>query len=214
MKKAPVALLYSVVAVAVTVILFFLILIDVEKETMHYMALGGVVLAELITAAYAVCTGDNPRKAAATTVSVAMIPVALVLGILFVAAFEDEIGTFIGWYFVLTLIVNVTALALLFLDAGSKRESAQQQTVRDHTAILRKLLQCVMLEPGAKFYQARLRALDDQLHFTLGSYTGEDENIRVMLLQLQTGINGPAEQVDAQLSALERAVQRRAIMNK
>ena len=215
MKKYSVALLYSLVAVAVTLIAFFLILVDVEKVAMHYLALGGVVLAELITAAYAVMSNGKPRAVAATTVSVVMIPLALVLGVIYVANFEDESGTFLGWYAVLTLLVNVTALALLLVESAKSRENAPEQMARDNREVLRKLLQCVLLETGAKTYQARLRAMDDQLHFTLGNrYTAEDETIRQMLIQLQTDINGPAEQVEAQLAALEKVIQRRAIMNK
>lgn len=82
MKKIANALLCSVVAIAVTFILFFTILIDVDKETMHYMALGGVVLAELIAAAYAVYSQGHPRRVAAMTLSVAMIPIAFVLGLI------------------------------------------------------------------------------------------------------------------------------------
>ena len=215
MKKCSVALLYSLVAVAVTVILFFLILVDVDKVAMHYLALSGVVLAELITAAYAVMSQGKPRAVAATTVSAVMIPLAVVLGLIYVANFEDEIGTFLGWYVALTLLVNVTALALLMIDSAKARENAPAQAARGNAEVLRKLIQCVLLEPGSKFYQARLRAMDDQLHFTLGNrYTAEDEAIRQMLIQLQTGINGPADQVEAQLAALEKAIQRRAIMNK
>ena len=215
MRKFPVSLLYSLVAVAVTLIAFFLVLVDVDKVAMHYLTLGGVVLAELITAAYAVMSQGKPRAVAATTVSVIMIPLALVLGVIYVANFEDEIGTFLGWYAVLTLLVNVTALALLLVDSAKSQEAAQTQIARDNREVLRKLLQCVLLEPGAKFYQARLRAMDDQLHFTLGNrYTAEDETIRQMLIQLQTGINGPAQQVEAQLAALEKVIQRRALMNK
>lgn len=213
MKKFPITLLYSVVAVAVTVILFFLILVDVDKEEMHYMALGGVVLAELITAAYAIFTKGSPRRLAAVTVSVIMIPLALILGIIYVAEFPDAFGTFIGWYSVLTLLINVTALALMLMDGGSRSQNKQQQAARDNVTHLRKLLKCVMLEPAAGPYRMRLRKLDDDLHYTNNSvYVAEDENIRAMLLQLQTGINGPADQVEAQLASLERAVQRRTIM--
>jgi len=214
MKKIANALLYSVVAIAVTIILFFTILIDVDKETMHYMALGGVVLAELITAAYAVYSQGNPRRVAAMTLSVAMIPVAFVLGLIYVLEFEDEVASFVGWYSALTLVANVTALALLLFDGARQKEDARVQAVRGNVTILRKLVQCVMLEPAAKPYEMRLRKIDDDLHFAIGSsYVAEDENIRTMLIQLQTGINAPAEQVEAQLAAIERAVQRRAIMN-
>lgn len=213
MRKIINALLYSVVGIAVTVILFFLILIDVDKETMHYMALGGVVLAELITALYAIYSQGHPRRLAAMSLSVAMIPIAFVLGLVFVLAFEEETGSFIGWYCVLTLLVNVTAIALLLFDGGRHREEAHRQAARDNVTVLRKLLKCLMLEPGAKPYEQRLRKLDDALHFSnTGVYVAEDENIRNMLIQLQTGIYGPPAQVEAQLASLERAVQRRTIM--
>jgi len=110
--------------------------------------------------------------------------------------------------------LTLTALALLLFDGARQKEDARVQAVRGNVTILRKLVQCVMLEPAAKPYEMRLRKIDDDLHFAIGSsYVAEDENIRTMLIQLQTGINAPAEQVEAQLAAIERAVQRRAIMN-
>ena len=211
MKKFPIAFLFSLIAIAVTLILFFTILADVDKETIHYVSLGGVLLAEVITAVYALLSQGYPRRTAATLVSLAMIPAAIVLGLIYTLAESEKIGTYIGWYSVLTLLVNAVAVALMLFDGTRNKEDAKVQALRGNVAVLRKMIKCVMLEPGAKPYEARLRKLDDDLHFTLATnFMQEDEQIHAMLVQLQTGIN--TEAAEEQVAALERAVQRRAIM--
>lgn len=210
MKKLPVALITGLAAIAVTTILFFTILSDTKLDTIHYMSLGGIILAELVTMGYTMCSKGDPRRVAAGTVSAVMIPFALILSIIYMSEYPKEYGTFCGWYFAAAIIVNAIALVLFFMNT---KKDIRLDNAKANMLNMRKLVKCIMMEPAAQPYNARLRALEEKLHFANDSVmVPEDATIRQLLVQLQTEIGNPGADVDALLTKLEKTVQTRTIM--
>ena len=77
---------------------------------------------------------------------------------------------------------------------------------------LRKLVKCIMADPAAQPYQAQLRALEEKLHFSNdGVIAAEDENIRMLLLQLQEHISDAEYDSEKMLQKIEKAVETRNI---
>ncbi len=210
MKKLPVALITGIAAIAVTAILFFTLLSDTKLGAIHFMSLGGIILAELVTMTYAMCSKGDPRRVAAATVSVVMIPVALVLGIVYMSEYPKEYGTFCGWYFAAAILVNAVSLVLFFMNT---KQDVRLENAKANMLNLRKLVKCVMMEPAAQPYNARLRALEEKLHFSNDTVTiPEDATIRQLLIQLQNQIGSADCDVEDLLTKLEKAVQIRSIM--
>ena len=212
MKKFPVSLLGGVALILVTVILFFVFLADTDLEAIHFISLGAILLAEGVTLGYSATTKGDPRRVAAAGVSVIMIPVALVLSIIYMNEYPEEYGTYFGWYFAATILVNAICLVLYFQGAKSKADTSFQNA-KANMLNLRKMVKCIMLEPAAKPYDARLRALEEDLHFSNDTViVQEDARIRQLLAQLQTQITDPQCDVDGLLTQIGKAVQTRKIM--
>lgn len=213
MKKLPISLLCGIAVILLTVILFFTILGNTVLEAIHLISLVAIVLAEIVTTVYAVCAKANPRGVAAAVVSSFMIPASLVLSVVYIANFPIGYGAYLGWYCAGTVLVNALALILLGFDGRKSEENAQFQTAKDNMLHLRKLVKCVMAEPAAKPFEARLRALEEALHFSNDSViVPVDETICQLLLQLQQNISDPDFDAQAHLEKLEKTVQTRTIM--
>jgi len=213
MKKVSAALVCGIAAIAVTVLLYFTILNNVFLEAIHFICLVAIVLAEAITTGYACCVKASPRKLAATLVSSLMIPVSVLLSVVYIVNFPDGYATYICLYLVGTVLVNIFAYILLRFDASRNEENENLQGAKGNMRNLRKLVKCVMADAAAKPYEARLRALEENLHFSNDSViSAQDAEIHQMLLALQANIGDPAYDAQAQLEKLERAVQARKIL--
>ena len=213
MKKFPMALVCGVATIVVTILLYFTILSNVLLEAIHFIALVAIVVAEMITTGYACLAKGSPRKVAAVVVSALTIPAAIVLSVVYMVNFPYGYGTYLGLYFALLLIANVIALILVHFDANRHEQDNRFQEAKSNMLVLRKLVKCVMAETAAQPYQARLRKLEENLHFSNdGVIVAEDEEIRQMLLQLQEKVSDPEFGTEELLDKIEKTVQQRKIM--
>lgn len=213
MKKLPMALVCGIAVIALTIVLYFTILSNALLEAIHFISLVAIVLAEIITTCYACFVRDNPRKLAAVVVSGFMVPISVILSVVYIVNFPEGYGTYMGLYSVGLLVTNIFAYILLRFDADKSEENDRLQNAKGHMLMLRKMVMCVMAESGAEPYQARLRALEENLHFSNdGVIVPEDEHIRQMLLQLQENIGNPGFGTEELLDKIEKAVRMRAII--
>ena len=213
MKKFPISLLCGIAVVLVTVILFFTILGDAELEAIHILSLFAIIIAEVIATVYAVTSKGNPRKVAAAIVSALMVPATVWLSCVYISLYPDNCGTYMGLYSVATILVNAVALILVFFNAGKAEEEAQFQSAKNNMLYMRKLVKVIMTEPAAREYEAKLREIEEKLHFSNDSVTvPEDTDIYRMLSELKQNINNPEYDTTALLIKLEQTIAQRNIM--
>lgn len=213
MKKFPVALLCGIAAMLLTVILYFTILGSFILEAIHYIALVAILLAEGVTTAYACHANGSPRRVAAAVVSSFVIPFAAILSVVYMVNFPAGYGTYIGWYCGGTIVVNAIAFILWRFDSGKEEEKASLQNAKNNMLGLRKIVKCILADPAAQTYAAKLRSLEEKLHFSNDTViAAEDENIRLLLLQLQENIASPEFDCEQMLVKIEKAIDTRNIM--
>ncbi|MBR5528925.1 MAG: hypothetical protein IKU57_00460 [Oscillospiraceae bacterium] len=215
MKKFPISVLCGLAAVALTIILFFIILSDTVLEAIHYISLVSIVVTEIITTVYAFLASGNPRKVAAAGLSVVAIPYAIVLSVIYIANYPESYGTYFGWYLAGLVVVNLICLVLVSFNASKQAEQDTLQNAKSNMLQMRKLTKCIMEEPAAQNYMEQLRAIEEELHYTNDSVIlPEDERIRDMLLHLQLKIADPAFDTADYLQQIQKAARQRAIMAK
>lgn len=213
MKKFSAVVLCGLAAMLLTVILFFTILGGILLTLIHTIALVGILLAELITTMYAYGAKGNPRRVAAAVISGFMIPFAAILSGIYVLNFPEGYGTYIGWYCAATLIVNLIAFIIIRFDAQKSEENAAFLNAKSNMMSLRKLVMCILADPAAKDYEKQLRSLEEKLHFCNDSViVAEDENIRLLLLQLQENIANPDFDKMQMFEKIEKVIDTRSIM--
>lgn len=213
MKKFSAVLLCGLVAVMLTVVLFFTILGNVLLTTIHFVTLIGIVLAECITTAYFYCAKGSPRRIAAAVISGTMIPFAAILSVVYIANYPCGYGTYIGWYCAGTLAVNLMAFILTRFDTNKSNEGASLQNAKSNMLSLRKLVMCIAADPAAKLYEDKLRIIEEKLHFSNDCVVAaEDEKIRQLLLQLQENVADPEFDCECALQKIELAIDQRKIM--
>ena len=214
MKKFPISLLCGIAAIIITIILFFTILGNTLLAAIHFISLVAIVLAEAIATGYAVISKGSPRKVAAAVIVSIMVPFSIILSVVYIVNFPKGYGTYLGWYFAGTVLVNALAWTLCHFNANKSAENTQLQAAKQNMLALRNLVKCVMAEPAAKAYEKQLRALEQSLHFSNDCVIApEDESIRQMLLQLQASVSDPECDVAKMLTDIETAVKRRTAMN-
>ena len=205
MKKIPGALILGLAMIAVTLLLFFAILSETTIETMHILGLSAILLAEIVTTTYACFTKGSPRRVAAVVFSGVAIPVAIVMSLIFNIAFPESYLVFCLLYSVVLILVNVVAYSLLSFDATASKENQQLQDAKGNMLMLRKMVKCVMADPAAAPYEARLNALEEDLHFSGDNViASNDASIRQMLLHLQENISNPGFDVEASWRSWKR----------
>ena len=212
MKKFPISLLCGLLAMLLTVILFFTFFGSTILTAIHFITLLAVLLAEGVTTVYAY-NSNGPRGVAAAVVSGFMIPYSVTISLVYIANFPKGYATYIGWYCAGMVVVNAIALILLRFDSGKKAENAQLQATKGNMLELRKMVMCALAEPNAKPYEKQLRAIEEKLHFSNDSViVAEDENIRQLLLQLQESVVNPDADTEQLLKDIEKTIEKRNIM--
>lgn len=210
MNKTYVPHLCCLAAVAATILLYFAVLSNAVLAAIHFISLVAIVLAELITAGYICFLRTNPRSLGAAVVSGLMIPAAMVLSGVYIVNFPTGYGSYLSLYFVGLLITNAIACILLHFDGRRAAENEVLQDARGQMLNLRKLVKSILADPAAAPYADRLRAIEEDLHYSNSSVIAEeDRQIHQLLLQLR---DDPASsEGDRLLSELELAVKRRAV---
>lgn len=213
MKKSLAVLLCGIAVMVMTVILYFSILGNILLEAIHFVALVVIILAEIVTTAYACFANGSPRKVAATVVSGFMIPYAVILSVIYIVKFPMGYVAYLGWFFAGALVLNAIAFILIYFDSHKKDENDRIQIAKENMLTLRKIIKCILAEPAAQPYAVRLKALEENLHFSNDTViAAEDEQIRQLLLQMQEQIAKPEFDCEGMLADLETAVDRRKIM--
>ena len=213
MKKFSAVLLCGLMAMLLTVVLYFTILGNTLLTAIHFISLAAILLAEAVTTAYIYFAKGSPRRIAAAVVSGIMIPFATVLSVVYIVNFPEGYGTYIGWYCAGTLVVNLLGFILARIDSNKSDENATVQNAKSNMLNLRKLVMCILADPAAKPYEDKLRSLEEKLHFSNDCViAAEDENIRLMLLQLQENVADPEFDCEQMLQKIEKTIDRRKIM--
>ena len=213
MKKFPAALVCGLAAMLLTIVLYFTILGNILLTAIHFISLAAILLAEIVTTIYACSAKGSPRRVAAAVVSSILIPYAVILSVVYIVNFPCGYVTYIGWYCGGVIVVNLIAFLLMRLDAQKSNENDLLQAAKNNMLVLRKIVKCIMADPAAQAHSAKLRALEEKLHFSNDCViAAEDENIRLLLIQLQENIASAEFDVDQMLERIEKAIDIRNIM--
>jgi len=215
MKKTNASLILGMAAVAVTVILYFAILGNIFLELIHFITLLGVILSEVTVTAFFYFSGDSPRKEAAASVSVVLIPVSVILSLLYITNFPQGYGSYIGWFSALYILIIVGSVVLFRIDDVKNAENNAVQEAKGRIMYMRKLVKCIMAEPAAQEYKKALYALEEKLHYSNDSIImPEDESIVNEINSLQDNISDAEYDIAAQIEKIVKMVDRRNIMTK
>lgn len=213
MKKFPISLICGIAAIMLTILLFFGIFNNVVLQAIHFITLSGMVLAEIITTAYAMYSQGNPRKVAAAVVSALMVPVSVLLSVVYIINFPLGYATYIIWYFTCTVLFNTIALILICFNSNKHEENIAFQNAKANILNMRKQIKCILADPAAEPYATRLNALEEDLHYTNDSViVPADTEIFNLLTQLQIELANSDFDKNALLAKLELLVQQRKIM--
>ena len=213
MKKFSAVLLCGLAAIVLTVVLYFTILGNIILTAIHFIALVAILLAEAVTTAYVYFAKGCPRRIAAAVISGIMIPFAASLSVVYIVSFPEGYGAYIGWYCAGTLVVNLLGFILVRFDSNKSDENATLQNAKSHMLDLRKLVMCILADPAAKPYEDKLRSLEEKLHFSNDCViAAEDENIRLLLLQLQENIADPEFDCEQMLQKIDKTIDQRKIL--
>ena len=213
MKRFPISLICGISVIVVTILLYFTILGNVILEAIHFIALVAIVLAEVVTTAYAAFANGSPRKVAAAVVSAVMIPAAVTLSAVYIVSFPSGYGAYLGWYFAGMFVVNAIALILVHFDSNKTEEDDSLQAAKENMLNMRKLVKCVMQDQAAKPYLTRLRGIEEALHFSNDNViVAADAEIQNMILLVQEYIADENYDIPGLLDKIENAVKTRTIM--
>ena len=213
MKKSMIVPLLGLGVIVATVITYVIMFGITLWGAIHFVTLLAVILAEAVTTGYAFFAKGSPRKVGAAIVSGMMIPLSIILSFLYIFNFPTGYGAYLGWYFLATIVVNGICLILVFFDSQKVKENDCLQEAKANMLQLRKLVKCVGLLPNAAPYSARLRALEEKLHFSNDSIIRpEDTQIQALLLQLQEKLSENSADCEELLEQLELLVSQRNIL--
>ena len=213
MKKFSAVLLCGLAVMLLTVVLYFTILGNTLLTAIHFIALVAMLLAEAVTTAYVYFAKGSPRRIAAAVISGFMIPFAIILSVVYIVNFPEGYGTYTGWYCAGTLVVNLLGFILVRFDSNKCDENTTLQNAKSNMLNLRKLVMCILADPAAKPYEDKLRSLEEKLHFSNDCViAAEDEDIRLLLLQLQENIANPEFDCQQMLAKIEKTIDQRKIM--
>ncbi len=215
MKKAPISLIVGGASILVTILLYFVILGNRLSQTICLITLIGVVLAEVLATVFAYISNGDPRKVAAATVSVFLVPISVVLSIVYIVNFPTGYLTYTGIYMVCSIIVVAIAAVLSSFSSQKNAENNELQNAKANMLALREIVHAIMIEPAAKQYKVDLSKLEEKLHFSKDNVvTTQDETIYSLLLELQNNIGNPAFDVKAAINKLNYTIDRRNILAK
>lgn len=213
MKKFPGVLVGGIAAMLLTVVLFFTILGNIILTAIHFITLVAILVAEGVTTGYLYFAKGSPRRLAAALVSAIMIPFSVILSVVYILSFPEGYGTYIGWYVAGTLVVNLFGYILVHFDSRKNDENDSLQAAKNNMLNLRKIVKCIQADVAAKPYDDRLRKLEEKLHFSNDCViSAADENIRSMLLNLQSNIANEDFDAAQMLEQIEKAVDTRNVM--
>ncbi len=212
MKKIPISLICGIAAILITILLYAVILQSAFLQAMCFVTLAGVVLSEIVTTAFAVLAKGNPRKVAAAVISSFTVPLALVLSVVYIASFPNGYATYVGWYTVSMIAVNVIAVILYRFDAQKTEENTALQSAKTNMLNLRKMVKLIMSDPAAQDVRNDLYRLEEKLHFSNdGVIAPQDSSIYEKLAELRENVGNADYDKKAAIEAISKAVDERNI---
>lgn len=212
MRKKATPLIIGIATILVTILLYFTIFNNVVLGAIHFISLVAIVLSEIIATAYAYGIGDSPRRLAAVVIVAAMVPVSIALSAIYILCFPLGYATYIALFVVGQIVVNALAFILLHVDWTRERDNNQLQDAKENMRMLRAVVKGIMSDPAAKPYAGRLRALEEELHFSNDAVIlQEDADIHQQLLELRDNIAVDGYDVEGKLAKIEKAVKMRKI---
>ena len=215
MKKSPVSLIVGVALAVITLIIYGLFLGEDFFEAPVLVTLLGVLLAEAVATFIAFASKGEPRKVAASLVSAAMVPVAVILSVKFISDWSDEYFKFCGIYFIFFIVIMTVAFLLFSVNSQKKEENEQLQTAKNNILNMRKLVKVIMVNPAAAPYEQKLYALEEKLHFSNDNVVSpQDDNIYNMISFLHSNISSPDFDVNAYIDSINNAIDTRNIMTQ
>ncbi|MBQ7036535.1 MAG: hypothetical protein IJN74_03480 [Clostridia bacterium] len=215
MKKMPTSILCGIVAILLTVILYFTVVESIFAEIICLITLVGVVVAELVVTALAYFSKSEPRKVAATVVLSFMIPIAVALSIVYILNFPEGYGSYLGFYFSAFAILLAISSIIWKFSNNRKNDNDILQNAKTNMLGLRKLVKCVMLKPNAVKFKNELDEIEEKLHFSNDAVILEmDANIRRMLIELDNNIDNENFAVAEHIKAISNEIDRRNIFAK
>ena len=213
MKKASLSLITGGAAVLITILAYVAILHEVEWVAIHFITLAGVVIAEIIATLYAYLSQGNPRRVAVVTVSILSVPIALILSIVYIRSFPEGYVSYICWYLVLIIVVNVIAAILYKFDAKSSEADTALQQAKQNMLNLRKTVKMIQSDPAAASLKPELDRLEEKLHFSNDTVISpQDQIIYNMLIELRGNVQNPGYDCHVAIANIERAIEDRNIL--
>ena len=127
--------------------------------------------------------------------------------------FPEGYLAYIILYVVGLILANIVPFILTRFDSNRTEENNQLQEAKANMLHLRKIVMCIMADQAAQPYDAKLRALEEKLHFSKDNViAAEDVQIRDLLLQLQENIANPEFDSEQLMQDITKLIDRRNIM--
>ena len=214
MKKGIPVLICGLATILVTVILYLAIIGTGVWGVIHFVTLFAVVVAEMVTTAYAYFSMGSVTKTAAAIFSGIMIPYSVIMSVVYIINFPFGYGKYLGWYFAGTIAANAVCLVLICFGSRKKKESEAFKETKSNMLMLRKLTKSITVLPEAQKYQKELYAIEEKLHFSNDCVIcDEDEQIRLLLLQLKEKIQNSDPECKELIDKINLAADQRHIMS-
>ncbi len=209
MKKIPLSLLWGLISIIVTVILYFVILGNIFLELMCFVTLLGVVIAEAVTALIAYYSKIKPARVAAAGVAALMVPISIILSVVYIVNFPEGYATYVALYVAFYLVIGYFSYILF----SHSTKNINFQNAKDNVLNMRKIVKCILADPAAEKYEKELETLEEKLHFSVDNViVADDAKISEMLLKLKDNIASPDFDVEAAITELNKAIDTRNIM--
>lgn len=215
MKKVPISILCGLVAILVTIILYFVIIGNIFAQSICFITLIGVVVAEMVATALAYFSKGEPRKVAATITASFMVPISIILSIVYIVNFPNGYGKYLGWYFALLAITLVISAIIWRFADNRKEDNEALQNAKANMLGLRKLVKCITLKQNAANFKKELDEIEEKLRFSNDAVIMKtDANIREMLIELENNIDNETFNTAEHIKALLNEIDRRNISAK
>jgi hypothetical protein len=215
MKRFPMSIIFGIVAILITIIMYFVILENIFARIICLITLIGVVLSEIVVTVLAYFSKGEPRKIGAVVAAAFLIPISIALSVLYIVNFPEGYGSYVGCYFsILAITLVIVAIIWKFAD-GKVDENARLQNAKANMLELRKLVKCIMLKPSAEKFKKELVEIEEKLHFTNDAVIDElDANIHQMLIELDNNIDNENFELDELIQKISSQIDRRTILTK
>lgn len=209
------SLIGGIASIVITVILYFVVLGDSLLEAMCLITLGGVLLAEGVAACLFYMSKGDPRKLSVAVSSVIMVPIAIVLSVVYIAAFPEGYALYLALYAVAFIAILTVGSFLWKFSDKRKQEDNILQGAKSNMLEMRKLVKCVMVKPSAQKYKKELSAIEEKLHFSNDCVvTEKDDEIRQMLIYLDNNIDNAQFDTEEYIKMIAVEIDRRNIFAK